>query len=95
MTRPKGETSGPVPRYQFSTSVEVRLGIVGWLVGNSSVPFSQKTALRIFLIFCMKLDINKGKKVTKPDFEKKNWFIHKVRKFGQNDGFSTFSQKWL
>ena len=35
--------------------------LVGWLVGNT--VFSE-TALRIFLIFCMKLGDYKGRKVT-------------------------------
>ena len=41
---------------------------IGWLVGNA--VFSE-TALRIFLIFCMKLGDYKGRKVTEPDFWKK------------------------
>ena len=43
----------------------VLLVIIGWLVGNA--VFSE-TALRIFLIFCMKLGDYKGRKVTEPDF---------------------------
>ena len=39
--------------------------LVGWLVGN--VVFSA-TALRIVLIFRMKLGDYKGRKVTEPDF---------------------------
>ena len=46
----------------------VLLVIIGWLVGNA--VFSE-TALRIFLIFCMKLGDYKGRKVTEPDFWKK------------------------
>ena len=44
-----------------------KVGVVGnnWLVGNA--VFSE-TALRIFLIFCMKLGDYKGRKVTEPDF---------------------------
>ena len=42
--------------------------LVGWLVGN--VVFSE-TALRVFLIFCMKFRDYKGGKVTEPDFWKK------------------------
>ena len=38
--------------------------LVGWLVGNT--VFSE-TALRIFLIFCLKLWAYKGRKVTEPD----------------------------
>ena len=47
-----------------------KIGVVGnnWLVGNT--VFSE-TALRIFLIFCMKLGDYKGRKVTEPDFWKK------------------------
>ena len=38
-------------------------------VRSSVCPdFFSKTGHRIFLIFCMKLDIDKGKRVTKPDF---------------------------
>ena len=39
--------------------------LVGWLVGDA--VFSE-TAVRIFLIFCMKLGDYKGRKVTEPDF---------------------------
>ena len=39
--------------------------LVGWLVGNAVFL---ETALRIFLIFCMKLGDYKGRKVTEPDF---------------------------
>ena len=42
--------------------------LVGWLVGNTVFP---ETALKIFLIFCMKLGDYKGRKVTEPDFWKK------------------------
>ena len=44
-----------------------KVGVVrnNWLVGNA--VFSE-TALRIFLIFCMKLGDYKGRKVTEPDF---------------------------
>ena len=42
--------------------------LFGWLVGNT--VFSE-TALRVFLIFCMKLGDYKGRKVKKPDFSKK------------------------
>ena len=44
-----------------------KIVVVGnnWLVGNT--VFSE-TALRIFLIFCMKLGDYKGRKVTEPDF---------------------------
>ena len=39
--------------------------LVAWLVGNA--VFSE-TALRIFLIFCMKLEDYKGRKITEADF---------------------------
>ena len=42
--------------------------LVGWLVGNAG--FSE-TALRNFLIFCMKLGDYKGRKVTELDLWKK------------------------
>ena len=42
--------------------------LVGWLVGNA--VFSE-TALKIFLIFWMKLGGYKGRKVKEPDFWKK------------------------
>ena len=51
--------------------------LVGWLVGNA--VFSE-TALRIFLIFCMKLGDYKGRKVTKTDFWKKKLIWRYSRK---------------
>ena len=39
--------------------------LIGWLVGNT--VFSE-VAQRIFLIFCMKVEDYKGRKVTEPDF---------------------------
>ena len=42
--------------------------LIGWLVCNA--VFSE-TAQRIFLMFCMKLEDYKGRKVTEPDFRKK------------------------
>ena len=42
--------------------------LVGWLVGNTVLS---KMALRIFLIFCLKLRDYKGRKVTEQDFLKK------------------------
>ena len=42
--------------------------MVGWLVGNAVFL---ETALRIFLIFCMKFGNYKGRKLTEPDFWKK------------------------
>ena len=60
-----------------------------------SDPFFSETALTIFMKLCTMLDNDKRKKVTKPDYPKKFWIIPKVQKCGQNDSFSTFSQKWL
>ena len=45
--------------------------LVGWLVGNAVYS---ETALKIFLIFWVKLGDYKGRKVTELDFEKKSWF---------------------
>ena len=44
-----------------------KIGVVGnnCLVGSA---VSSETALRIFLIFCIKLGDYKGRKVTEPDF---------------------------
>ena len=55
-----------------------------WLLGNA--VFSE-TAVKIFLIFCIKLGDYKGRKVTKPDFSKKIWFRdirEKVSKLAPN-----------
>jgi hypothetical protein len=49
----------------------------------------------IFLKFGTMLEIDNLRKVTDPDYPKKFWIIQKVQKCGQNDGFLTFSQKWL
>ena len=46
---------------------------------------SERTAVTIFLKLCTILVIKNVRKVTEPDFPKKIWFIHKVRKRGQND----------
>ena len=58
---------------QFSTSVEVRLGIVGpsvrWSVG---VLFFWKTAHRIFPIFCMNVPYYMDKKRARPFFREKS-----------------------
>ena len=64
---------------------------------NSSSTHTEisETALRIFLKLCTMLDIKNVKGIARPDFPKKFWIIHKVRKCGQNDGFSTFSRKRL
>ena len=66
--------------------------MVGWLVGYA--VFSD-TALRIFLIFCMKLGDYKGRKVTQPDFWKKFLFgdiRKKVSKLAQNQTLIFFSK---
>ena len=74
----------------------VKIGwLVGWLVGNG--VFSE-TALRIFLIFCLKLGDYKGRKVIEPDFWKSSWFrdvLEKVSKLAQNQTLWYFSQKQL
>ena len=51
--------------------------LFGWEVGNA--VFSEK-ALRIFLIFCMKLGDYKSRKVTEPDFWKKLLIWRYLRK---------------
>ena len=64
--------------------------LVDWLVGNA--VFSE-TALRIFLIFCMKLGDYKGRKVTESDFWKEFliWrYREKVSKLAQNRHFDIF-----
>ena len=51
-----------------ATSYKIGVGnnwLVAWFVCNA--VFSE-TALRIFLIFCMKLGVYKGRKVTELDF---------------------------
>ena len=40
---------------------------------NHFFEFCQKTALRIFLIFCMELDINKDYKLTQTPFSGRSW----------------------
>ena len=59
---------GPASARSYKIGVVSNNWLVGWLVGNA--VFSE-TALRIFLIFCMKLGDYKGRKVTEPDFWKK------------------------
>ena len=61
----------------------------------SYYPFFSKMALRIFMIFCIKLQVHKGTKVTKPDFWKKIRGSRYWGKGGQKWGFSGFSQKRL
>ena len=59
---------GPASARSYKIGVIGNNWLVGWLVGNA--VFSEM-ALRIFLIFCMKLRDYKGRKVTEPDFWKK------------------------
>ena len=71
--------------------------MVGWLVGSliGNAVFSE-TALKIFLIFCLKLGDYKGRKVTEPVFWKNSWFWdirEKVSKLAQNQTLWYFSQK--
>ena len=58
---------GPASARSYKIGVVGNNWLVGWLVGNA--VFSE-TALRVFLIFCMKLGEYKGGKVTEPDFLK-------------------------
>ena len=61
--------AGPAPPRSYKIGVVGNNWlVVGWLVGNA--VFSE-TALRIFLIFCLKLGDYKGRKVTEPEFLKK------------------------
>ena len=70
----------------------------GWLVGNTN--FSEM-ALRIFLIFYMKLGDYKGRKVTEAQFLKKTWFgdirekVSKLALVGWLDGNANFSETAL
>ena len=56
---------GPAPARSYKIGVVGNDWLVGWLVGDA--VFSE-TALRIFLIFCIKLGDYKGRKVTERDF---------------------------
>ena len=47
-------------RYSSQHQLRLDLELLVVVVVVGSVPFSRKTALRIFLIFCMKLDIDTG-----------------------------------
>ena len=69
--------------------------LVGWFIGNA--VFSE-TALKIFLIFCMKLGTIKAEKSQSRIFQKKSWFgdIRKnVPKLAQNQTLWYFPQKQL
>ena len=50
-------------RPQPGTIRSVLLVIIGWLVSKKVLS---ETTLRIFMIFCMKLEDYKGRKVTQP-----------------------------
>ena len=66
--------------------------MVGWLVGKA--VFSER-ALRIFLIFCMKLGDYKCRKVTAGFLKEKSWFgdiCEKVSKLAQNQTLTFFSK---
>ena len=56
---------GAAPARSYEIGVVGNNCLVGWLVGNA--VFSE-TALRIFLIFSMKLEDYKGRKITEADF---------------------------
>ena len=80
---------------QFSTSVEGRVLIGGWLV-VVGYSFSWRTAPRIFLIFCTNVPYHKGKKRTRPFFREKSGslIIHenvsKIMVFGHFFNFKIF-----
>ena len=75
---------------QFSTSVELRPGNVSLLVRKQ---FFSKTALRIFLIFCMKVPDYKDMKTTRAFFEKNSGSFKILRKTVFFAGFLTISRK--
>ena len=60
---------------QFSTSVEVRLGIVSWSVGLLVTKSYHTSRVQISIIFGQKLDIEILRTLTKPDYPKKIWII--------------------
>ena len=83
---------------QFSTSVEVRLGIVGQLVGQLvSKQFFSKTALRISQLFCMKVPYYKGQKLTRRFFQKNTGSFKNHKNVFLNDPvkYRPFSSVWL
>ena len=53
--------NAPASARSYEIGVVVNNWLIGWLVGNAVSP---ETAVRIFLIFCMKLGDYKGRKVT-------------------------------
>ena len=62
----------PLGTLQFSTSVEVRVGIPSVVRLFVRYQYSRRTALRIFLIFCMNVPYHKGKKRTRPFVREKS-----------------------
>ena len=56
---------GPASARSYKIGVVGNNWLVGWFIGN---VFFSETALKIFLIFYMKLGDYKGRKVAEPDF---------------------------
>ena len=84
---------GPASARSYKIDVVGNNLLASWLVGNA--VFSE-TALRIFLIFWMKLGDYKGRKVTELEFWKNSSFgdiREKVSKLAQNQTLWYFSQK--
>jgi hypothetical protein len=93
---PEGKWSYKIILVYSSTSVEgYRRQKIIIVRPSVSTQIISKTALTIFLKLCMMLDIQKAKKLTRPDFPKKSRFIHKVRKRPFLRGFWRFSRKRL
>ena len=61
-----------VEQVVYDVTVEVDVGIVSWSVYNQKIL---KTALTIFLIFCMKVHHYKGKKTTRRFFRENSQFF--------------------
>ena len=86
---------GPASARSYKIGVIGNNWLVGWLVGNA--VFSE-TAVRVFLIFCMRLGDYKGRKFTEPDFWKKIliWrYSRKSRQISPKSDTDIFSQKRL
>ena len=80
----------PPPFYPVNFQIWDASYIVRAIACNMSVRLSRnisKTALRIFLIFCIMLHMDEVRSVMEPDYSTKFWFIHKVRTYVQNDVF--------
>ena len=89
-------TSCGLAQLQFSPLGELEPGVVIYLLVSH---FSEGTALRIFLIFCTELDIDKWWKLTGADFSWKlmnpwildfSQFWTPEERWGQNHGFTNF-----